>query len=155
EMRSTKPLVYSCDFNWKVMVENFMECYHHIGLHKNTVEPLMPARLTKTADLSGLYGLMELPFIDTPSNASQNLPHFPTIETLSKAERLRWLVMVVYPTHLFFTTPDSVAHYLVLPEGPNRCELRINLLFPPGTTKLPDFETSLKKAYSEVGGFNE
>jgi phenylpropionate dioxygenase-like ring-hydroxylating dioxygenase large terminal subunit len=34
-------------WNWKVMVENWIECYHHIGAHRTTVEPYQPARTTK------------------------------------------------------------------------------------------------------------
>lgn len=28
--------------NWKLVVENYAECYHHIGIHKNTLQPLWP-----------------------------------------------------------------------------------------------------------------
>ncbi len=30
-------------YNWKVQVETYVECYHHIGGHLNTLEKLLPA----------------------------------------------------------------------------------------------------------------
>jgi phenylpropionate dioxygenase-like ring-hydroxylating dioxygenase large terminal subunit len=38
---------FQSDWNWKVMVENWIECYHHLGSHRNTVEPYQPARTTR------------------------------------------------------------------------------------------------------------
>lgn len=37
---------FRSDWNWKVMVENWIECYHHLGSHRTTVEPYQPARNT-------------------------------------------------------------------------------------------------------------
>lgn len=33
--------------NWKIIVENVSEAYHHAGLHPTTVEPVAPARLAE------------------------------------------------------------------------------------------------------------
>jgi phenylpropionate dioxygenase-like ring-hydroxylating dioxygenase large terminal subunit len=30
---------FQSDWNWKVMSENWIECYHHLGTHRTTVEP--------------------------------------------------------------------------------------------------------------------
>ena len=38
---------FRSDWNWKVMVENWIECYHHLGSHRTSVEPYQPARTTK------------------------------------------------------------------------------------------------------------
>jgi len=40
-------------WNWKVMVENWIECYHHLGTHRQSVEPYQPARTTRIADSAG------------------------------------------------------------------------------------------------------
>ena len=39
---------WECRFNWKVMVENWIESYHHLGPHTKTLNPLMPAQDTWT-----------------------------------------------------------------------------------------------------------
>jgi phenylpropionate dioxygenase-like ring-hydroxylating dioxygenase large terminal subunit len=35
---------YECAWNWKIIVDNFSEYYHHLGLHRDTLEPFLPAR---------------------------------------------------------------------------------------------------------------
>jgi phenylpropionate dioxygenase-like ring-hydroxylating dioxygenase large terminal subunit len=40
-------------WNWKVMVENWIECYHHIGTHRETVEPIQPARTIRVVPGDG------------------------------------------------------------------------------------------------------
>ena len=30
---------WDCPWNWKILVENFMEAYHHLGPHSQTVQP--------------------------------------------------------------------------------------------------------------------
>ena len=44
---------FHSSWNWKVMVENWIECYHHIGSHRESVEPYQPARTTRLADSDG------------------------------------------------------------------------------------------------------
>ena len=39
---------WDCPFNWKVLAENFMESYHHLGIHHKSLQPMMPARDTWT-----------------------------------------------------------------------------------------------------------
>jgi phenylpropionate dioxygenase-like ring-hydroxylating dioxygenase large terminal subunit len=40
-------------WNWKVMVENWVECYHHLGTHRDSVEPFLPARATEVTPNRG------------------------------------------------------------------------------------------------------
>ena len=45
-------------WNWKVMVENWIECYHHIGSHRNTVEARNPARTTHITETDAPWTFM-------------------------------------------------------------------------------------------------
>ncbi len=38
---------FESTWNWKIMVENWIECYHHLGTHRDSVEPFQPARTTR------------------------------------------------------------------------------------------------------------
>jgi phenylpropionate dioxygenase-like ring-hydroxylating dioxygenase large terminal subunit len=68
---------FSSTWNWKVMVENWIECYHHIGAHRTTVEPWQPARSTKVVDADGPWAFMtvdtDAEIIGTPDEWS--VPH--------------------------------------------------------------------------------
>jgi len=42
ELVSIGSLEYPSDWNWKISVENFLESYHHRGIHGETLEPTYP-----------------------------------------------------------------------------------------------------------------
>jgi phenylpropionate dioxygenase-like ring-hydroxylating dioxygenase large terminal subunit len=44
---------FESTWNWKLMVENWIECYHHIGSHRESVEPYQPARTTRIVPSAG------------------------------------------------------------------------------------------------------
>ena len=44
---------FESTWNWKVMVENWIECYHHLGTHRETVEVFQPARSTRLVPSGG------------------------------------------------------------------------------------------------------
>jgi phenylpropionate dioxygenase-like ring-hydroxylating dioxygenase large terminal subunit len=49
------------DYNWKILIETFMECYHHIGAHRETLEPSFPARLSYVEDEKQGWSLCHSP----------------------------------------------------------------------------------------------
>jgi phenylpropionate dioxygenase-like ring-hydroxylating dioxygenase large terminal subunit len=53
EMVTVASRRFESTWNWKVMVENWIECYHHIGAHRDSVEPYQPARTTKVVASDG------------------------------------------------------------------------------------------------------
>lgn len=57
-------LEFDSPWNWKVMVDNFMESYHHMGPHADTLQPTYHAADTFTADLEGPFSLLENPAVD-------------------------------------------------------------------------------------------
>ncbi len=65
EMKVVIAREWECDFNWKVIAENFMESYHHLGIHHKTLQPLMPARDTWTEQERSHYVRCHLPYKDS------------------------------------------------------------------------------------------
>jgi phenylpropionate dioxygenase-like ring-hydroxylating dioxygenase large terminal subunit len=53
EMVTVASRRFQSTWNWKVMVENWIECYHHLGAHRESVEPFQPARTTRITDSAG------------------------------------------------------------------------------------------------------
>src|ERR1700710_2295349 len=56
---------WDCSFNWKVLAENFMESYHHLGIHHKTLQPMMPARDTWTEQERRRYVRAHLHYKDS------------------------------------------------------------------------------------------
>ncbi len=54
-------LDFDSPWNWKVMVENFMESYHHQGPHVETLQRTNPAKGTHALDLEGPFAALENP----------------------------------------------------------------------------------------------
>jgi len=162
EMRSVKTLVFEArKWNWKMMVENFMENYHVQGLHRETVNPVLPARNDITEDLDGPYAVVHLPAdkqVDVSISGDQGFsetPPFPVIQDLTLDERKKIILLLVYPTHLFLVMSDSMLYYQVFPEAADRIVLRITLCVPQYTTERPDFEQNLKQAVDGIISFNK
>ena len=53
EMVTVASKPFQSTWNWKVMVENWIECYHHLGTHRESVEPYQPSRTTRIVDSAG------------------------------------------------------------------------------------------------------
>ncbi|MGH3773448.1 MAG: aromatic ring-hydroxylating oxygenase subunit alpha [Pseudonocardiaceae bacterium] len=132
DLRIVESLDWDCDWNWKFMVENFMECYHHIGLHADTMEPLTPARLTTVEGDDG-WALGRMPFAE----GADSMPVLPPIEGLTDADLRQGLIFVAYPCHLVVLFPDHLVSYVVLPHGPERFTLRTTICAPASSTVSP------------------
>ncbi len=120
---------YESPFNWKVLVDNFMEAYHHIATHRDTLEPIFPAALSRTRDEPGPFSVLEMPQgEDVP--ASHAPGGLPLVGPLDGPRQRRLVAAVVYPFHLFAPGPTSVAWYQLFPTSHDHFELRIYTCFP-------------------------
>jgi phenylpropionate dioxygenase-like ring-hydroxylating dioxygenase large terminal subunit len=129
---------WDCPFNWKVLVENFMESYHHLGIHHKTLQPMMPARDTWTERERRRYVRSHLPYKDSVreeyrafearGNFTDDLPPLPGLNDAQKAE---WGLFLMHPTFLLATAPDRVIWYRLQPLGPDRLKLITTTLVAP------------------------
>ena len=113
---------FDSPFNWKVLVDNFMEAYHHIATHRDTLQPLFPAALSYVPDNDGPYSALVMPHrpadgtkattVNSTSagiSASEPLPVVAAVE--NRNYEAHFLKMFVY---LRTTSP------IVEPSAPNR-----------------------------------
>jgi len=144
---------WDCPFNWKVLVENFMESYHHLGIHHRSLQPMMPARDTWTEQERRHYIRAHLPYKDSVRDAyrefekkndfSKELPPLPGLDDAQKSE---WGLFLVHPTFLLATAPDRVIWYRLQPLGPDRLKLTTTTLVAAETTTRANFETLRQRA---------
>ena len=116
DMVAVETGTYDSPFNWKLLVDNFMEAYHHIAIHRDTLQPSLPAADSHTPDNDGPYSLLFMP--DTAGND----PARTTAGGLTAA--------VVFPVHLFAPTAHSLTWYQLLPDAHDHFTLRIYTCFP-------------------------
>lgn len=139
---------WDCPFNWKVLVENFMESYHHLGAHAKTLQPMMPARDTWNEQERELYVRCHLPFKEAVLDDLQTNEHpfgFPTIDGLDESKKGESGLFLILPNFLAFVLPDRIVWYRVEPIGPDRMKLLTTMLVPCTTAARPDFDAMLEK----------
>ena len=140
-MIAVETATFDSRFNWKVLVDNFMEAYHHIAIHRDTFEPIYPAALSHSPDNDGPYSLLFMPSKEKPVPGMGNLPPHGT---LAGDEIGRLVAAAVFPFHLFAPSGESLAWYQILPQTFDRFTLRIFTCFPREALLNPEFEDSMR-----------
>lgn len=134
---------WDCDFNWKILLENFMEAYHHLGAHRKTLEPFLPAKGCWTEPYNQEYSVMHLPLredmkekiLETGDAGTTMLP----FSNLQVEDYTEWWVYLGFPNFLIFNAPDRTYWYRLLPTGPETCSLTTTMLIDPATKLEPGY----------------
>jgi phenylpropionate dioxygenase-like ring-hydroxylating dioxygenase large terminal subunit len=118
-------LTFESPWNWKVMVENFMESYHHIGPHARTLQQTNPGLGTYPGEGSDAFAMLENPTVD----GSQG-----------------FLVAAVFPLHLLFVsgTDGLAGWYEITDLAAGRFTLNIHILAEPSLAADPAFVEVVK-----------
>lgn len=161
EMKLVIAREWDCPFNWKVLSENFMESYHHLGIHHQTLQPLMPARDTWSEQERRHYIRAHLPYknsmrenygvLEEKADFSAALPPIPGLSLGQKSE---WGLFLIPPHFLLATAPDRVIWYRLQPIGPDRLKLLTTTLVSPAALQLPNFEPLRSQAAEQLTAFH-
>ncbi len=157
QMQVVASLEWDCAFNWKVLVENFMEAYHHLGAHYRTFEPMMPAATTWTEAETPNYVVCHLPFtqsMQTEIKAGEMAWTFPLPANLTQTDLLEYTVYLGEPDFLLFVGPDRVYWYLLVPEGPERMKLYTTLLIRPESQQNENYPAILEQEIEALKRFH-
>ena len=119
---------YDVAANWKVVAENYNECYHCGPVHPELCR-LVPAFAGGGADLPWEDGIphREGAWTFTTTGTSTRQP-FPDLD---EAERVRHKGELVYPNLMLSLSADHVAAFLLTPLAANRTRIVCELLFAP------------------------
>jgi len=152
---------WECPFNWKVLIENFMESYHHAGAHKNSLQLLMPATDSWTEAEQPHLVRCHLPYrekvraeIHAAEESGGQWDAFPVIPGLDAQERFEWGLLLGHPNFLVATAPDSLVWYRQQPLGPDHHVLTTTLLVPREVAAHPRYAEWLKAGESGAVGFH-
>ncbi|NKB41906.1 MAG: Rieske 2Fe-2S domain-containing protein [Ilumatobacter sp.] len=143
-------------FNWKIMVENFMEMYHQSRLHHG-IHDFAPSSGASYADYEpgdvAMFGFSETLEPDGGFNPTMKAL-FPPLPRVTMEERQRVIFALVAPSLLMGFQADSAFWFYVDPTGPTSHALSMAYIFPESTIELPDFTESLEAAIAGVSTFN-
>lgn len=152
---------WDCEFNWKVLTENFMESYHHLGIHHKTLQTMMPARDTWTERERRGYMRSHLPYkaaVRDEMRAREEAGDFadglPPLPGLSETQKSEWGLFLGFPNFLLAAAPDRVIWYRLQPLAPGRSKLLTTMLVRPETAARPDFERLREQAAEQLTAFH-
>lgn len=138
---------WDCHFNWKVLVENFMEPYHHAGAHHTIFQPTLPAQHCWTEPEQDYYSVCHLPLdkqLQEKVKAGEpQLIDFLPMPSIEYKDYLEWTVYLGAPTMLLFVAADRVYWYRLQPLSADRMALRTTLLLHPDAKQMTGYQEKL------------
>ena len=160
EMQAVRrmPFEMGCGWNWKLMCDNFMEPYHHIGTHKDSLEPLMPGRMAVTIDSDGPWSVVRMPYREGKSvfaAGPNSITGMPPIAGLEIGERDALTLVNVYPASLIALCGDHMEFYRLFPLGPEAFELEKVFCALPETVARPSFADELRRMVENFVEFRD
>lgn len=136
ELKIGKTITYEVQANWKLLIENFMECYHCAPMHPELCDALPGFRSGKTygnGDAATYAGDIEA--FTITGKASR-----PPLKGLHHEDLRRYYGEVLLPNILINLLDDHIVVHTVWPEAPNRSRVVCEWLFDPEVMTLPDFD---------------
>jgi phenylpropionate dioxygenase-like ring-hydroxylating dioxygenase large terminal subunit len=152
DMELAIQLEWDCDFNWKVMVENWMESYHHLGAHHSTLHPYMPAQDTWTEPEHPHFVRCHLPYapelaeqVRVAASGGAPIEGFRPVPGLPLERQQEWGLYVGLPCFMVLTVRDRVIWYRLQPISAGRCKLLTTTLVTREATEAPDYAQTLER----------
>ncbi len=142
-LRRARRIEYEVNANWKVIAENYSECYHCPGVHPQ-LNKLTPYDRGQNFTSHGPWagGWMELvEDADTMSTDGHTHGRAP-LPALTPEEARRIYYFVIWPNLLLSLHPDYVMTHQVWPLSPERSRVICEWLFHPAEMARPGFDAS-------------
>ncbi len=138
DLRIGRSIRYDVAANWKIICENYNECYHCGGVHPELCALVPSFREAGGANLDWERGVphREGAYTFTSSGTTSRRP-FPG---LSEDEQVRHKGELVYPNLFLSVACDHVAAFLLQPQGPERTQITCHFLFEASETGKGDFD---------------
>lgn len=138
DLRVARTITYDVHANWKLTVENFMECYHCGPMHPELCD-LLPGFRGGTAYQQGrgtefAAGVDALTF----DGAASRSP-FPG---LNEDDARKYYGIVPLPNVFLSLLPDHVVVHTLFPQAANRTRIVCDWLFHPDAIAAPTFDPS-------------
>lgn len=138
DMVAATRIEFDCPWNWKILVENFMEAYHHIGPHNESVQPTHHARDSYVSgSVADGWSVLHMPQVEGHGESPDPLP---LIEGLSENQKRETLAGLVMPTCAWLLTPSVGFWYHLVPHAHDRMTLYIHTLLPRALAEAPGSE---------------
>jgi glycine betaine catabolism A len=138
DLRTAKRVVYEVQANWKIIMENYNECYHCGPVHPELCDVVPAFRQQGGAGLAWDDGIPHKDGAVTYTwSGKTNRAPFPG---LNEAEKVRHKGELFYPNLLLSLSCDHAAAFTLWPKSPVHTTIVCDFLFHPDEMKKPDFD---------------
>ena len=124
--------------NWKVIAENYNECYHCGGVHPElcAVVPVFRSGAGLGLDWENGVPHREGAWTYTFSGTTNRKP----FDGLSEVEKVRHKGELIYPNLLLSMSAEHGAAFILSPLAPDRTRIEVLFLFDPEEMARDDFD---------------
>ncbi len=137
ELRLGKSIEYTVHANWKLAIENFMECYHCGPMHPELCD-LLPGFRGGTAYQSGLGTTFADGIEGFTLSGKASRPPLPG---LPLADQRKYYGVVPLPNVLISLLPDHAVIHTLWPQGPDQTRIVCDWAFHPSALATPEFRS--------------
>ena len=133
-----KTIVYDVKANWKLIIENFMECYHCAPMHPEFCQLLPDFKMGHVSDyVNGEAARLadNVEAFTITGKASR-----PPLPGLLPEDLRHYYGIVLQPNVLLNLLHDHVVVHRFLPDGPGRTVITCDWLFDPEVMARPEFD---------------
>ncbi|MBA3881670.1 MAG: aromatic ring-hydroxylating dioxygenase subunit alpha, partial [Chthoniobacterales bacterium] len=138
QLRSAKRVEYDVNANWKLIFENYSECYHCPGVHPmlSKVSPYDSAEndLCEGPFLGGFMAITEGASLTMSGNACAR-----PVGDIGSEDHARVFYYSIFPNMLLSMHPDYVMVHQVWPLSPERTRIVCDWFFHPDAFERADF----------------
>ncbi|MFI9643402.1 aromatic ring-hydroxylating dioxygenase subunit alpha [Micromonospora sp. NPDC051925] len=151
DMVSVATASYEADWNWKISVENFAEFYHHLGLHRDSLEPLLPAKTARCLDNRGQ------PWSSSWIGCSDDylLVQGDPMKHLPPSHTMGMQIMCVFPLLCAGGQPASTFWLQILPISVDRHRLTWHVMVPADQLTSPGLQAFVESSLVAIEQIQE
>lgn len=135
-LRVGKSISYDVHANWKLLLENFMECYHCGPMHPELCDRLPGYRSGTVYDAGEAVTLAD----DAEAFTITGKTNRPPLPGLLPEDMRRYYGEVLLPNVLINTFHDHAVVHTLFPQGPDRTRVVCDWLFDAITMQRTDFD---------------
>jgi glycine betaine catabolism A len=133
-------ITYDVGANWKVIAENYNECYHCGPVHPELCDLVPSFRVRGGAALDWDLGIPHRPGADTYTATGTSSR--ASFAGLNAAEQVNHFGELIYPNLMLSLSRDHVAAFILCPVAADRTTIECQLLFHPDEVAKPEFDPS-------------
>jgi phenylpropionate dioxygenase-like ring-hydroxylating dioxygenase large terminal subunit len=140
DLRTARKISYDVATNWKIVMENYNECYHCGPVHPELCDLVPDFKRAGGSNLDWERGIPHRPgaYTFTTTGTTSRSP----FSGLNEDEKVRHTAELIYPNLLVSLSCDHVAAFLLWPQGPDRTRVECRFLFHPEEMAKASFDPS-------------